>query len=406
LVEIGLTSRIEGASQRDLDGCRHALAIAGILDARRSTARGPGWMVLTLSGTVDSVAATAVAELNVVPAGEAYRLTQRSTLRLNPLGFLAAANIGGIGGGTYDGSTNFIGPTPTDTRDLIERQFRYVLTMVEALCRCLCETLPPHVVLTEQSARLRRIELARDVAVEDSRSAALLLSHSVLLGTRWTERDVYRVGSADGASPPITRWWRKKKGAAFKAYAKSPARQDLPGCLREEVSCQGRKALKEIGCEMQTDWSREGFAALLTDFVTGALPRLDTLHDHVAMVLAGSARPADLFASLSPMVLPMAGITTGGRPTSIEQLAELRHAFDCLVLTGQYRARGLKKGLTLRSILDSLCRPEGPLEKHPTLCLYTVKPQFVRASRDLARSREWQGAERVPGSEEPIAQAR
>lgn len=399
LVEIGPSVRLERITPEDLDLCRHTLMSSGVLDARLSATRGTGWMVLNLRRYIDGVLATAVADLNVAPAGEkACQITQRSTLRLNPLSYLADRGFGNPLGATYDRNSNYIGPTPQDCRSLIELQCRYAAEMIEELSRCLGEALPNHVVSSEERTRLRRIELCRDIEVSDSLGVALLLSHSVLRETQWVERDVYRAGSADDQGSPVTRWWRNKKGVAYKVYAKAPSDFGQRGCVREEVSCQSRKALAELECDLRADWSGEGLTTLLIGFVAAAMPLLETLHSHVGEVIAGVARPSDLFVALSPLVLPMSGAPTGGRPTSPEQVAMLRHAFDSLVLTGRYRGKGLKKGLSLRSLLDSLCSAQGPLTKHASLCLYMVKPQFVRASHSLAVGNEWcGGAERVNG---------
>lgn len=207
---------------------------------------------------------------------------------------------------------------------------------------------------------------------------------------------MYRAGSADDQGSPVTRWWRNKKGVAYTVYAKAPSDLRRRGCMREEVSCQSRKVLAGLECDLRADWSGEGVTTRLSGFVAAAMPLLETLHSHVAQVLAGAARPFDLFVALSPLVLPMSGAPTGGRPTSPEQMAMLRHAFDSLVLTGRYRGKGLKKGLSLRSLLNALCCAEGPLTKHASLCLYMVKPQFVRASHALASGKAWcGGAERA-----------
>ncbi|MES3098940.1 hypothetical protein [Sphingomonas faeni] len=385
LLEIGPAARLDHVSPTDLDACRHALTAAGILNAARSLARGPGWMVLDLHRDIDGVTATAVAELHIAPAGaDAYRITQRSTVRLQPLDYLSHLNGGTASRTTYDGKTNYIGPTPADTCHLIEHQYRYAASMVDELCRCLDQALPKRAVTSEVSMRLRRAELCRDRTSDDPPGAALLLCHSVPKGTLWLERGVYRAAAADERGHLVVRWWRKRKGAAYKVYAKAPASPGCPGGLREEVSCQGRKALEQLGCQLRAEWTEVGVVELLSGFATAALPLLDTLDRHVTEVLHGGMRPSDLFAALSPLVMPMSGAPTGGRPTSPEQVAQLRYAFDRLVLAGQYRGKGLKKGLTLRSILDSLCGSDGPLEKHPSLCFYVVKPQFVSANRALA----------------------
>ncbi len=397
LVEIGPSARLDHVTSADLDACRHTLTNAGILNAPKSAARGSGWMVLDLRCDIEGVIATAVAELNIVPAGiHAYRITQRSTIRLEPLPYLASLMSKTVLDATYDGKTNYIGPTPVDTRHLIQHQHRYVEAMVDELCHCLDDALPKTTVTSEVSMRLRRAELCRDKAVDDPFDATLLLCHSVVQGTRWLERSVYRAGAAGGQSPPVARWWRKRKGAAYKVYAKAAAKQVGSGALREEVTCQGRKALQQLGCGQRPGWAKDDVIALLVEFVAAALPLLDTLDSHVTELLGSSIQPSDLFVALSPLVLPMSGAPTGGRPTSREQVAQLRYAFDSIVLTGQYRGKGLRKGVTMRSLLDELCDSGGPLEKHPSLCLYMLKPQFVRASRAFATGE--MGAERVTGS--------
>lgn len=267
--------------------------------------------------------------------------------------------------------------------------------MVEELCRCLDDALPKTTVTSEEFMRLRRAEIGHDKASDHPLDATLLLCHSVIAGTRWVDRSVYRAGAAGQNGFPVARWWRRRKGVAYKVYAKAPATQVQPGGLREEVSAQGRKALQQLGCGQRSGWTGEDVIALLHEFVTAALPLLDTLDTHVTDVLGSSMQPSDFIVALSPLVPAMSGQPTGGRPTSREQIAQLRQAFDSLVLTGQYRAKGLKKGLTIRSLLDGLCEAEGPLEKHRSICLYTLKPHFIRASRALATGR--MGAERVAG---------
>ena len=361
-------------------------------------------MVLDLRCDIDGVMATAVAELNIVPAGvDAYRITQRSTIRLEPLDYLANLLPKALPDATYDKKTNYIGPTPGDAGHLIEHQYRYAVAMMDELCRRLDEDLPEGAVTSEEYIRLRRAELCRDKPIDNPRDATLLLCHSVIAGTRWLERSVYLAGVAGEQGYPVARWWKKRKGAAYKVYAKAPVTQKHPGALREEVSCQGRKALQQLGCGQRPGWTSEDVIALLEEFITATLPLLNTLDTHVMDVMDSSTQPSDLFVALSPLILAMGGAPSGGRPTSREQVAQLRHAFDSIVLTGQYRAKGLKKGLTIRSLLDGLCDAEGPLEKHPSICLYTLKPQFIRASRALATG--GMGAERVAGDNRPKGEA-
>lgn len=400
LVEIGPSARLEHITVADLEACRHTLSTAGILNTTRSAARGFGWMVLDLHCDIDGVMATAVAELNIVPAGmDAYRITQRSTIPLEPLNYLSNFVSRAILDTTYDGRTNYVGPTPADTSRLIQQQHRYAAAMVDELCGCLDDALPETTVTSEESLRLRRAELCRDEAMDDPLDATLLLCHSVVQGTRWLERSIYRAGAAGEQGYPVARWWRKRKGAAYKVYAKAAAGQSYLGALRKEVTCQGRKALQQLGCGQRSSWAGDDTIDLLVEFVTAALPLLDTLDSHVTEVIGSSIQPSELSVALSPLILPMSGAPTGGRPTSREQIAQLRHAFDSIVLTGQYRSKGLRKGLTMRSLLDEWCDTEGPLVKHPSLCLYTLKPRFVRASRVIATG--GMGAERAAGLNRP-----
>lgn len=400
LIEIGPSAKIDHVTPVELDACRHALATAGVLDAGRSAALGPGWLVLDLRCDIEGVQACAVAELHLVPAGvDAYRITQRSTIRLEPLDHLSSLLPGNMQTATYDRKTNYIGPTPSDANDLIAHQYGYAAAMMDALCRCLHNALPATAESSEECMRLRRVELGRDKAVDHPLEATLLLCHSVISGTRWIDRSIYRAGSGGESGFPVARWWRKRKGAAYKVYAKAPATERQLGALRQEVSCQGRKALQQLGCGQRSGWTSDNVIALLDEFVTAALPLLNTLDTHVMEVLDSSTQPSDLFIALSPLVSAMSGLPTGGRPTSREQVAQLRHAFDSIVLTGQYRATGLRKGVTMRTLLDGLCGPEGPLEKHPSLCLYILKPLFIRASRALATGGT--GAERVAGGDPP-----
>lgn len=123
LVEIGPSARIDHVTPSGLEACRHALTTAGILNATRSAALGPGWMVLDLRCDIGGVTATAVAELNIGPAATgAYRITQRSTIRLEPLDYLSALLPDPMRNATYDKKTNYIGPTPSDAGHLIEYQ--------------------------------------------------------------------------------------------------------------------------------------------------------------------------------------------------------------------------------------------------------------------------------------------
>ncbi len=404
LVEIGPSARIDHVTPADLEACRHALKTAKVLNAKRSAALGPNWMVLDLHCDIEGVNASAVAELHLVPAGiDAYRITQRSTIRLEPLDYLAKAIPRTGPAVTYDEKTNYIGPTPADAHHLIAHQYRYAVVMVDELCRRLDDALPAGAVATDEAMRLRRAELCRDKAHVDPRDAMVSLCHSVVRGTRWLERSVYRAGADGEHGYLVARWSRKRKGAGYKVYAKAPATRSDPGGLREELSCQGRKALLQLGCRQHPGWRAEDVTALLVEFVTAAHPLLDILDSHVTDVLTSSVQASDLFVALSPLVLSMSGAPTGGRPTLRVQVAQLRHAFDSIVLTGQYRAKGLRKGLTMRSLLDGLCGAEGPLEKDSSLCLYTLKPQFARASRALATA--GMGAERVAGNNRPKGEA-
>lgn len=164
-------------------------------------------MVIELQRDIGGVLATAVAELHIVPAGvNAYRITKRSTVRLQPLDYLSNLNSGIVPEITSDGKANYIGMTPADTYRLIEHQCGYAAAMVDELDGCLDYGLPEGAVSSEETMRLRRAELCRDTSADNPLDAALLLCHSILHSTHWLERSVYRAGAADERGYPVARW--------------------------------------------------------------------------------------------------------------------------------------------------------------------------------------------------------
>jgi hypothetical protein len=191
---------------------------------------------------------------------------------------------------------------------------------------------------------------------------------------------VYRAGFGVERGYPVGRWWRKKLGAIFKAYAKAL------NLLRLEWSCLDRDSLAEETGHINAPLLGSGAMELLDGFMVVARPALLELHRHAVAVLESSALPSELALKLLPLIVRMSGAATGGRNVERQGLEEAVTAYNSLILTGIYFARGLRLGTGLRATLDTLCGPYGPLVKRPSRCIYSVHPRYACAAHALAEA--------------------
>lgn len=376
-VELAPSALLECLGPSDIETMRHKLTQSGVLDSKKSAAFGPYWMILNLKRQGRDACGSATAELAFSQVGErAFRLSERSVLRLNPLKYLREAGQASLWPEAYDGSLNYIGPFPRDCSSLLEMQLSFIADMTEELRVQLGGSLSSDVQSRNETIRIRAVELARDRESNDAIGQAQLLAHSMLHDACLARRDVYRASSDTGAGTTVARWWLTKGGPALKVYAKAPQ------LLRLEVACDDRPAVNSTagGEALRAEFTGQGTRELLEKLLPELLTLLDKLTRHADQVIEGRATPSTLALALSPMLEAMAGASTGGRPTASKTVAEVIHAYDSIVMTGQYRAKALRSDAVLGKLLRQLSSDGWPLKKHSTRHRYSLHPNLVRAS--------------------------
>lgn len=376
-VELAPSALLEDLDPSDIETMRHKLTQSGVLDPRKSAASGPCWMILNLNQQCNNSPGSATAELAFSRVGErAFRLTEQSVLRLNPLKYLREAGHAVPWQAAYDGCSNYIGPFPQDCSSLLEKQLSFMANITDELRFQLGRTLRDDVRSRDETIRIRAVELARDLKSVDAIGQTQLLAHSMLHDACLARRDVYRASSDTGAGFTVARWWLAKGGPALKAYAKAPRLSRL------EIVCDDRQAVNAAlsGQAVRSDFSGQGARALLEQLLPHLLALLDKLSEHADQVVGGQAAPSALALALSPMLAAMSGAPTGGRPTAHKTVAEVIHAYDSIVMTGQYRAKALRSDAVLGKLLRQLSDEGWPLMKHSTRHRYSLHPSLVRAS--------------------------
>jgi hypothetical protein len=380
LNELGLSVQFGALSQAQIDEARHKLAQAGVLDTKKSGVGGHNYMVLNIPCPDVGKSISDVAELVFEPSGHgAFRITNASSIKLHPMRYLRQGLGLGLGQPpSIDGNDNYIGPTPLDCTALYQLQRAYVVESLERVLGALDAALPPEVTVVESRLWARRLEACQDIPLPDAVSKARVLAFSTLAGSRVIDRSVYRSGMDIERGYAVGRWRRTKHGSIYKSYAKAR------NLLRLELSCLDRDAIVTETGRVQAPLSGAGAGELIDGFMEIARTSLCELYDHAFQVLDGCHEPSDLACGLLPLAIRMSGAATGGRSVGERGRNEATNAYNALILTGHYEAAGLRLGTGLRTTLDALCGPTGPLVKHPCRCVYSVHPSYTRAGHALA----------------------
>lgn len=375
-VEIGPTASLKGINLSDFEALRYRLTKLGILDSPASSNYGPLHMALNLECLSSGVRGRAKAHLAFAYVGDQeLRMTEQSTIKLNPLRFLREAGHGADWESAYDAKTNYIGPFPRDCSRLLDTQVTFMADIVDELYAQLGGALRSDIVSGDENVRVRIAELALDVEVNDSLRQNQLLAQSMLYDSCLFKRDFYRAGSETSTKSTVTKWWLKQGGPALKAYAKAPRLSRL------EVVCDDRRAINSIndGVALRAEFSGRGTRKLLMNLFPSLQALLIKFHGHFEQVTGQYALPSALAQALSPLLAVMTGSPTGGRPIAQKSIEEANRAYDALCMTGMYCGTGLRSDATLKRVLGQLSSKAWPLIKHPTRHRYSLHPSLVSA---------------------------
>jgi hypothetical protein len=192
----------------------------------------------------------------------------------------------------------------------------------------------------------------------------------------------------------VTVTWRNDRADApirMKFYAKTAE------LLRTEICLDKREAVLEFVRVAKIDWPTDpasngiGVASQLSILARAAVPLLDAMSAHVALLDAPQREVLDLMIALAPLMraaAPPPPRREGGRPGEQTQ-ADAREALYRLLALGRCDASGLKSNSTVRIALRRIAAEGGLIAaSRGRAPLYTVLPSFAGA-RDALRRALW-----------------
>ena len=375
-VELGMFARVADCGENALTLFRHELANRGLLK------RGNDPRILELAvpvgpdGHVHAV-------LHVQEFGcDGLVITSGSSVWFNPLrllrGKIGATSCGPIG---LDRNDNVIGPTRDRARTLLRQQLNLVRSGLQDLVEAMEQSLPDGAQVVAQELWVRSAEVCLDLHCDRAISVVRCMQRAALPGAARAILDSYftRTQAEEIDGLPVVRWYRTLTGPAFKAYAK------WGGLLRAEIACADRDAVSALMPDRPVaDIGGAEGVDLLLDFARAAAPLLEELVDHVDRVAAGPLSAVDLIVALKPLVQLASGGKGGkGRPPSAASVASAWNGLDALLSTGVICAKGHRLESGLRTILERLAAPGGPLVRHGHHAIYTLRPEFGAAPSAL-----------------------
>ena len=218
-------------------------------------------------------------------------------------------------------------------------------------------------------------EVTRDVNMPDAQRKAHRLLAAALRGYLYVERDLYR-GPAGGsleAGFAVVRAYRRKTGAAVKAYAKQA------GTMRVEWVVDERRDARAELLTRRVSLSASGAAALMCEAMDMARPELAEFQAEVLDVCRSTATPLDVMRALHPLyVLATATGPARGPEPAVSVREEAAAAYDSLLLTGQCTLAPSSGGGRLRDCLLGLAFSGALVRQGRRLC-FALPPGLAAA---------------------------
>lgn len=374
-VELGIELRFAGAGSDPAQGFRSSLASGGGYRATpRDLSKGCVTLRLPMENAdgVEVGKATAELYLAVRPDGVLI-VTRRSSVRFNLLlplreGLAVPNNLV-----SSDRKRNLVGPMEAVPDVACEHQLAFARQVVSKLRAAIASGLPPCAVLLGSEMWLRAAEVCHDMACEDPIAITHAATRSPVAGTSIADHDFYRTRLYQNRLP-VAHWLPKENGEAYKIYPKTPQ------LLRVELSCGSRDDIASVIGRGSVECTEDGIEEIFVEFYNAAGALCCVALDHVRVLAQGVYSAADLALKLQPLLL-VAGrqsLAKGYRPNEVAA-AEARRVYDEIIRSGVSSAKGLRKGMKVRQVLDQLCGQDGPLSTGNPQGIYVLKPEYGRA---------------------------
>lgn len=368
----GLTGRCKNFFSSGERTIRAAVAgIGEITTPKTKSHDGYEQLTLHLLTDDDEAAGALRVELHVRRMGADLIFGERCAISGNGMVMMRGAfGRAACGELSFDGKANVIGRQHM-CLDPLEHQLPILIEAFEFARDALATAFPGW---APEALWLKRAEACRDLPIENAIAAARTVQHSTLCGALQRQVDEYRrISDTETRGIPTIRYMQHAIGPDDKIYPKRD--HDL----RIEIACRDRAAVSRLTGTERATFSSDGARALLLNFVTAAVPRLDRLEQHVRAALESEASITDVLVALKPLIDRAAGERKAKGPTSKQVVVTAARLLDALLATGMCVAFGTHARHAIRYELDALCGADGPLVRHPSRAIYYLKPAFARA---------------------------
>lgn len=374
-VELGVELRYAGAGEHPAQSFRTRIAAGNIYRSNpRDLSRGCITLRLPMENSDGAEVGVATAELHLSEKTDGVLIvTRRSSVRFNLLVPLRDGLAVPNDFVSTDRKRNLVGPTAEVPDEACKQQLSFAQQVVRKLHEAIACGLPHTAVAMGGEMWLRAAEVCHDLICEDPVALTHAATRSPVAGTSIADHDYYRTKFYQNRLP-VAHWLPKEKGEAYKIYPK--ARQ----LLRVELSCGSRDGIASVIGRGSVPCTQEGIAEVFVDFYNSAGTLCCAGLDHVRILARRNYSAADLALKLQPLLLIAGRLPFDGgyRPNEVAA-QDAKRVYDELVRTGVASAKGLRKGMKVRQVLDQLCGDDGPLSTGNPHGIYVLKPEYGRA---------------------------
>lgn len=374
-VELGVELRYAGAGDDPAQSFRTRIAADGVYRANhRDLNKGCITLRLPMENSDGVEVGRATAELHLAEKPDGILIvTRRSSVRFNLLVPLRDGLAVPDDFVSADRKRNLVGPTTDVPGEACEQQLEFAQQVIRKLHAAVAVGLQESAMLVGGEMWLRAAEVCHDLICEDPVALTHAATRSPVPGTSIADHDYYRTKLYQNRIP-VAHWLPKEQGETYKIYPK--ARQ----LLRVELSCGYRDRIASVIGRSSVPFTEEGIAEVFIDFYNSAGTLCCAGLDHVRNLARSTYSAADLALKLQPLLFIAARLPfDGGYQPNEVAAADAKRIYDEIVRSGVASAKGLRKGMKVRKVLDQLCGEDGPLSTGNPHGIYVLKPEYGRA---------------------------
>lgn len=258
---------------------------------------------------------------------------------------------------------------------MLDLQLLGIRQAVEGITGTINDAMPQDAGCEDVRVWLSSGEVCRDIVVSDAQSVVRWLSRTCPAGTIARTADLYRASATCGSGALSMRYWQQMNGPIAKIYAKTET------LLRVEISCPSRKIIRGLGCRREShEMEPHEVEEVLLEFGSACSDLLEDLAQHALAASREQRTVTDLLEALAPLVDVKRGVARpAGRPPGAAARSGASECLEALCTAGFFDARSHRVGTALRTVLDDLSTPHGPLQKGPWRATFSLRPNFGRA---------------------------